>query len=246
MCESKGATALARSASKGKAMTEAEWLASSDLRALLGVVSQKASDRKLRLFACACCRRYWHWLENRARRIVEVVELHADGLAGAAEYRDVREQAAALWQEEFGTNYLDNAIYSLTRYPDSLAEMVAGVAISIAATVELEARKRGLDSAGAKAAASAEQVAHCDLLRDICHGPRRAVFFKPRWVRWNNAKVGNIARAIYDERAFDRLPVLADALEDAGCDDADILRHCREPGEHVRGCWVVDLLLGKS
>ena len=56
----------------------------------------------------------------------------------------------------------------------------------------------------------------------------------------------SLANLIYDERAFDRLPILADALEDAGCDDADILRHCREPGEHVRGCWVVDLLLGKS
>ena len=55
-----------------------------------------------------------------------------------------------------------------------------------------------------------------------------------------------LAGAIYDERAFDRLPVLGDALEDAGCADAAILAHCRGPGEHVRGCWVVDLLLGKS
>ena len=55
-----------------------------------------------------------------------------------------------------------------------------------------------------------------------------------------------MAQSIYDARAFDRLPLLADALEDAGCADADILSHCRTPGEHVRGCWVVDLLLGKS
>ena len=51
---------------------------------------------------------------------------------------------------------------------------------------------------------------------------------------------------IDDDRAFDRLPVLADALQDAGCDNADILTHCRSGGEHVRGCWVLDLLLGKS
>ncbi len=68
----------------------------------------------------------------------------------------------------------------------------------------------------------------------------------PDWLAWNDATVRNIAKAIYDEQAFDRMPILADALEDAGCDNADILRHCREPGEHVRGCWVVDLLLGKS
>jgi hypothetical protein len=55
-----------------------------------------------------------------------------------------------------------------------------------------------------------------------------------------------VARAIYDERAFERMPILADALEDTGCDNADILEHCRQPGEHVRGCWVVDFILGKS
>ena len=55
-----------------------------------------------------------------------------------------------------------------------------------------------------------------------------------------------MAQVIYDDRAFDRLPLLADAMEDAGCADQEILDHCRSNGEHVRGCWVVDLLLGKS
>jgi hypothetical protein len=63
---------------------------------------------------------------------------------------------------------------------------------------------------------------------------------------WRTANVTALAQAIYDERAFDRLPSLADALEDAGCDNQDILQHCRSGGEHVRGCWVVDLLLGKE
>ena len=60
------------------------------------------------------------------------------------------------------------------------------------------------------------------------------------------ATVIALAEAIYADRAFDRLPILADALEDAGCENIDILKHCREPGEHVRGCWVIDLLLGKG
>ena len=64
--------------------------------------------------------------------------------------------------------------------------------------------------------------------------------------RWRTSNVTALAQAIYDDRAFDRLPILADALEDAGCTDADILNHCRQPGEHVRGCWVVDLVLGKE
>jgi hypothetical protein len=63
---------------------------------------------------------------------------------------------------------------------------------------------------------------------------------------WNDGTVRRIAQGIYIDRAFDRLPILADALEEAGCTNADILAHCRQPGEHVRGCWVVDLLLGKA
>ncbi len=62
---------------------------------------------------------------------------------------------------------------------------------------------------------------------------------------WPSAKVAP-SGGLNDHRAFDRLPILADALEEAGCRDADILGHCREPGEHVRGCWVVDLVLGKG
>ena len=59
-------------------------------------------------------------------------------------------------------------------------------------------------------------------------------------------KVKTLAQAIYDDRAFERIPELADALAEAGCSNADILDHCRKPGEHVRGCWVVDLVLGKQ
>jgi len=63
---------------------------------------------------------------------------------------------------------------------------------------------------------------------------------------WLTPTVKQLAQAIYDERAFDRLPILADALEDGGCTNADILSHCRGAGPHVLGCWVVDLLLGKE
>jgi hypothetical protein len=68
----------------------------------------------------------------------------------------------------------------------------------------------------------------------------------PSWLAWNDRTVVKLAQAIYNEKAFDRLPILADALEDAACSDVDILAHCRGPGPHVRGCWVVDLLLGKE
>jgi len=63
---------------------------------------------------------------------------------------------------------------------------------------------------------------------------------------WLTPTVVSLATAIYDDRAFNRMPILADALTDAGCDNSDILNHCRLPGEHVRGCWAVDLVLGKN
>jgi len=88
-----------------------------------------------------------------------------------------------------------------------------------------------------------EWVRQAALLRDIFGNPFRPVAFDPSW-RTETA-VG-IARGIYEDRAFERMPILADALEEAGCEHPDILSHCREPGEHVRGCWVVDLVLGKE
>ena len=82
-----------------------------------------------------------------------------------------------------------------------------------------------------------------EMVRDIFGNPFRPVEFDPRW---RTSDVLGLARAIYDDRAFDRLPILADALMDAGCADEQVLAHCREPGQHVRGCWVVDLVLGKE
>jgi hypothetical protein len=84
------------------------------------------------------------------------------------------------------------------------------------------------------------------LLHDVFGNPFRPAPLDPSWLAWKGGVIRKLAQAIYDDRAFARLPVLADALEDAGCTDAAILGHCRGPGEHVRGCWVVDLLLGKS
>jgi hypothetical protein len=84
------------------------------------------------------------------------------------------------------------------------------------------------------------------LLREIFGNPFRPVTVDPAWLRWNDGTVPKIAQGIYEERAFCRLPILHDALLDAGCDNEDILAHCRGDGPHVRGCWVIDLILGKE
>ncbi|MBY0456749.1 MAG: hypothetical protein K2V38_05395 [Gemmataceae bacterium] len=81
------------------------------------------------------------------------------------------------------------------------------------------------------------------LLRDIFGNPFRPVAFSPEW-RAETAVL--LARQMYESRDFGAMPILADALQDAGCDDEGILAHCRGEGPHVRGCWVVDLVLGKE
>jgi hypothetical protein len=84
------------------------------------------------------------------------------------------------------------------------------------------------------------------LLRDTVGNPFRPVVLSPAVLAWNAGTVYHIAQAIYEERAFDHLPILADDLEEAGCTNPDVLNHCRQPGLHIRGCWVVDLVLGKA
>lgn len=88
-----------------------------------------------------------------------------------------------------------------------------------------------------------ELVAQAILIRCVFGNPFRLVAFDPHW---RSEIVVALATGIYAERAFDRMPILADALEEAGCDDADVLAHCRGLGPHVRGCWVVDRVLGKE
>jgi hypothetical protein len=88
-----------------------------------------------------------------------------------------------------------------------------------------------------------EKMAQCDLLRDLVGDPFRAVGLDPCWL---NGTVVNIARAIYDEGRFRDLPILGDALVDAGCDLVEVVAHCRSQALHVGGCWLVDAILGKK
>ena len=98
-----------------------------------------------------------------------------------------------------------------------------------------------------RAAKEAESRAQADLLRDLFgQDPSRTPAIDPRWLTWNHGTVPAVARRIYDDRAFPDLPILADALEDAGCTDPDILGHLRGPGPHARGCHVLDALLAKA
>ena len=89
----------------------------------------------------------------------------------------------------------------------------------------------------------AEAVAQVELVRDIFFNPFRPIHLDPDWL---TSTVVALARGMYDSRDFSAMPILADALQDAGCDSGDVLDHCRAAAPHVRGCWVVDLILGRS
>jgi hypothetical protein len=223
-------------------MTEAEWLACDDPKPMLEFLRGKASDRKLRLFACACCRRIWHFLADESRGWVDMAEQYADGRVKQQEFNIAAvaaEGAARSGYKSFAAADARSAAFATV---DSIDAASADVASTLGANVVARSHASTL---GANAWKD-ERLIHAQLLRDIFRNPFRPVAVNPGWLAWNDGTVPKVAQAIYDERAFDRMPVLADALEDAGCTEQAILDHCRQPGDHVRGCWVVDLLLGKE
>jgi hypothetical protein len=228
-------------------MTEAEWMACADLHEMVYFLFDpvdKPSDRKLRLFGCACARRIWRSLPGDClRQAVETCERFADGLATREELETAREIAYRLYRGS-GDIIEDHGPILINRLCASQNGSFTLFPVDGAASIAAEA----CDSQGIEwhVAYSREGIAQCALIRDIFGNPFRPALLDPTWLTWNNGAVRKMAQAIYDERRFADLPILADALEDAGCADAAILEHCRQPGEHVRGCWVVDLLLGKS
>ena len=219
-------------------MTEAEWLAGTEpekMLAFLRVIRAQASERKLRLFACACCRRIWRLLsDDRSRKAVMTAERFADGLATRQQLRAARAYAADAYAFAQGGSY-----YAPAAHAAACAHAAAARAID-------EVREAARCAATHPATTNTEETAQAALLRDVFGNPFRPVTAAPAWLSWNSAMVPKLAQAIYDERRFADLPILADALEEAGCDHADVLTHCRSGAEHVRGCWVVDLLLGKA
>ncbi|HEY7330949.1 MAG TPA: hypothetical protein VH592_25150 [Gemmataceae bacterium] len=229
--------------------TEAEWLTCTDPLKMLRYLLGRTSDRKLRLFAVACCRRIWHLLiDKRSREAVEVAERYADGRATDEELETASDAAHAVWDADMERASTEGKWDRRSRLPYYNASAAAyNVAIPLgwwgAAPAFVDPDKIARETVPDT---SAEGAAQCVLLRDIFGNPFRPVTLHSTWLVWQGGTIPNLGQAIYDDRAFDRLPILADALEEAGCTNADVLAHCRQPWEHVRGCWAVDLLLGKE
>ena len=229
-------------------MTEAEWLACTDSRLAWEEVSRQVSDRKVRLLICACCRRAWDLLvDNRSREAVEVAERYVDGSADRDDLIGVRRRANAAYQ-------LARKLHGPAAFRLVGASHLALQAISVARRVRFDPREDEFLRGAKERKEKIERKARCDLIRDLVGSPFRPSPSLPAAVlNWNDRTVRRLAQAIYDERQMpegtldtSRLAVLADALLDAGCDNEELLAHLRKPGPHVRGCWAIDLILGRE
>ena len=210
-------------------MTEAEWLTTKMPLYMLREYPLKWDERKAFLAACHCLRHSWFLLSDLQRQYCEAVERFGEGNESTEEVdRLFFEVQAERQRDPRGAVgfHVHSAIQSFSHCPsqDSLIYVFRYIALSVASSAEAD-----------------EKEWQHRLLREVFGNPFRPVRADPSWL---TSDVLLLARGIYDEKAFDRMPILADALQDAGCDNADVLDHCRQPGEHVRGCWVIDMLLG--
>jgi len=242
-------------------MDEAEWLTCTDPQQMMQSLQCTASRRKLRLFAVACCRSVWHiFTDQRARDVIEIAELHADGMACECWLKGVWQALVESWPppRAMPCYRLVRALATERGYPHPIVERIQELVLEAAndngaarrapAGEEVQAARTAW-LAAVKVRDSVREV-QSSLLRDMFGNPFRPVTFA---AAWRTPTVTALAKAAYEDRQPpasilypDRLAVIADALEDAGCTDTAILDHCRDGGLHVRGCWVVDLLLGKS
>src|SRR5262249_28862582 len=226
------------------------WLASADPGPMLDYLGERISERKLRLFAVACCRRHWALLGGEyARSAVEAAEGFAEGvaaadtLAAAANNANVTAYNAPFFEMPAHMATAETAAESIRETVRAATQQLQQVAYRAAAYGGLP----GPDEVeeGRRAAAE-ERRAQAVLLREVAGNPFRPAAAEPLWLGWNDACVVRLARTIHADRRFEGMTILGDALEDAGCRDESIIDHCRAVEGHCLGCWVLDLLLARG
>jgi hypothetical protein len=239
-----------------KTVTEVDWQASTDPEKMQEFLQGKASDRKLRYFLVACARRILPRSPDEDEiEVLAVAERFADGtesrnrLARARSSLKEGQPARAL---RWPLLYTDQ-ISSVPAWHASRDQIVRAASEGARTCVWKSVWTSFTSFDKAAAALDFQRAAQAWLLRDMFGNPFHPVSLDSAVLTWNDAIVVRLAQAAYEERQMPggtldngRLAVLADALEEAGCANADILSHCRSGGDHVRGCWVVDLVLGKS
>jgi hypothetical protein len=222
-------------------MNEEEWLTSGAPEALLAACWKPASDRKKRLFGVACCRRVEHLLPDvRFKNAVRIAERFADGTSPPEALANAYRAAYALLPQYTRELYTRGTSEPDYRYGGTAS--CCNVSHESADTAQHTwwDAAQTLHETGTKW--HDELAAIARLIRDVFENPFRPVSFDPAW---RTGTTVSLARGMYDSREFGAMPILADALQDAGCEEEAILMHCRDANQpHVRGCWVYDLVLG--
>jgi hypothetical protein len=227
-------------------MTEAEWLACANARDMLAFLTSRASERKVRLFTCACWRRRWpQFAEPESSQAVACAERYADGLCSWAQVKAAYTEAEArrlvlsqaLAAASWGT---DRAAFRTAQDRHRAAAAAADTAVAgyeFAAEQVLRMVQEG--------ATKRQRAGWADLVREVFGNPFHAAAIDPVYLSRNGGIALQVAQSIYDEDRFSEVGVLADALEEAGA-PVDLVTHLRSPGPHVRGCWAVDLCTGRD
>jgi hypothetical protein len=214
-------------------MTPEEWHASDDVLLLLQAAAGTASDRRLRVYMLACCESVTPPLTVNC--FERAVHLLRQQIAGPVYPRAVRRVQEAIRAERAGLTL-----------PSDLDEWIDAAELVV---ISLNPHTAWLLTASLLQASSNEPLPpialrqsrkYADLVREVIRPPHATPFADG----WRTETVRLLADAIHTDQAFDRLPIHADALEEAGCDNAELLAHCRGPGPHVRGCWALDLVRG--
>jgi len=231
-----------------------------DYREQFDEASRTGHERKFRLFACACCRRIWDRIPEDCNRdaVVAVEDYLAGRLSGSELWTALVASSAVEGKSDgsgkrseqgyWAVKYLGRGFYKMSAAESSL--IVASKVLFL--TDEQYGWESGVGHASfgrfrwplpIPAKVDAERATQAALLRCVFGNPIHPIDFN---AAWRSPNVIDIARRVYDDRAFDHMPILADALQDAGCEIDEILNHCRGSGPHIKGCWVVDACLEKS
>ena len=202
------------------------------------------AKRKLRLLNVAACQSVWRLFTIAdCRRAIEVGERAAEGKASRAEADQFLGRANAQLRSTHSPAQRRNQ-WNAAAFTASLRAGVEAVIIVMGAVADMRCREWGVvDLTRFNKLREEADRDLAEIFREIFPNPFQPIAIDPRWLTSN---VVDLSSAIYAERAFHLMPILADALMDAGCDSEEVIHHCRGDGPHVRGCWVVDLLTGRS
>jgi hypothetical protein len=235
-------------ATGGNDVTETEWNSCTDPNSMLEFIQNRASERKLRLFGAACCRRVWRLMTDpRHRRAVEAAERLADGLITEEQFKEIHHPVMAMWAK---LPSWQDVKWEPSHYMTGAAtHLGTGAGAEYAASFAARGLAYATDpdhGPGWLAVQADEERVQCGIIRDLFGNPNVPFRFEADWLAGDGRYAAARAGEIYRDGDFDFLSLLADELERAGCRDSTVLDHCRRLEPHTRGCWVIDALMGRE